>query len=106
MKKTILALAAGAVTLTGLATAADAAPYGRRIDQREARIEKRIDRGARSGALTRGEATRLRMRLAGVRRVERVQRQRGVAERHRLNHRLNRLSTRVHFEKHRRDFRG
>ena len=103
MKKTILALAAGAVTLTGLATAADANPMNRR----EVRIEHRIDQGARNGRLTRGEATRLRMRLAGVRRVERIQRDRGFVERQRLNHRLDRLSTRVRFEKHhRRDFRG
>lgn len=100
MKKTILAIAAAAVTFTGLATAADANP----LNQRETRIEKRIDQGARTGKLTRGEATKLRMQLAGIRHVQKVQRHRGlrVAERQRLNHRLDKLSTRVRFEKHQR----
>jgi hypothetical protein len=104
MKKTILALAAAAVTLTGLASAADAAP----LKQRETRIEQRIDQGARTGRLTRREATNLRLRVASIRRVQQVQRHRGMrmAERRKLDHRLDKLSTRVRFEKHHRDFRG
>ena len=98
MKKTILALAAAAVTLTGLATAADASPLGKR----EVRIEKRIDQGARTGRLSRGEAAKLRMRLAGIRGVQQVRHERmQLAKRH-FNHRLDKLSTRVRYEKHRR----
>jgi hypothetical protein len=98
MKKTILALAAAAVTLTGLATAADAASP----KQRETRIEKRVDQGARTGKLTRGEAAKLRMRLAGIRRIQQVRHHRMQLAKRQVNHRLDKLSTRVRYEKHRR----
>jgi hypothetical protein len=99
MKTILLALAAAAVALTGLATAADASP----LNQRETRIEKRIDRGARTGALRQGEAAKLRMRLAGIRRIQQLRHHRmQLAKRQMLNHRLGKLSARVRTEKHHR----
>ncbi|HEY1604985.1 MAG TPA: hypothetical protein VGF77_05250 [Allosphingosinicella sp.] len=99
MKKTMMALAAAAVTLTGVATAADASPFS----QRETRIEKRIDQGARTGKLRRDEAAKLRMRLAGIRRIQQVRHHRmQLAKRQMLNHRLGKLSAQVRYEKHRR----
>ena len=70
MKKTILTLAATAAALTGLSGTANAAPFGGNVNQKEAQIAQRIDQGIRSGALTRGEAQNLRIRLAQIQRLE------------------------------------
>lgn len=107
MKKTILTLAATAVALTGLAGTANAAPFGGNINQKEAQIAMRIDQGIRSGALTRGEARNLQIRLAQVQRLEQVYRRGGLnfAERSDLDRRLDALSASVRFDKHDRDFR-
>ncbi|HEX5183419.1 MAG TPA: hypothetical protein VFW19_09745 [Allosphingosinicella sp.] len=105
--KTILTFAAAAAALTGLAGTADAAPFGGNINQREAQIESRIDQGIRSGALTRGEAAGLRMRLGQVERLERNYRRGGLsfAERSDLNRRLDALSASVRVDKHDLQFR-
>ncbi|HEX4738604.1 MAG TPA: hypothetical protein VH331_13690 [Allosphingosinicella sp.] len=107
MKKTILTLAATAVALTGLAGTANAAPFGGNVNQKEAQIAMRIDQGIRSGALTRGEAQNLRIRLAQVQRLEQVYRRGGLTLRERsdLDRRLDALSASVRVDKHDRDFR-
>jgi hypothetical protein len=107
MKKMILTLAATAAALTGLAGTAQAAPFGGNVNQKEAQIAMRIDQGIRSGALTRGEAMNLRLRLAQVQRLEQAYRRGGLnmAERRDLDRRLDALSASVRVDKHDRDFR-
>jgi Ni/Co efflux regulator RcnB len=107
MKKMILTLAATAAALTGLAGTAQAAPFGSNVNQKEAQIATRIDQGMRSGALTRGEAQNLRIRLAQVQRLEQAYRRGGLnmAERRDLDRRLDALSASVRVDKHDRDFR-
>jgi hypothetical protein len=107
MKKTILTLAATAVALTGLAGTANAAPFGGNVNQKEAQIAQRIDQGIRSGALTRGEAQNLRVRLNQVQRLEQSYRRGGLTLRERsdLDRRLDALSASVRVDKHDRDFR-
>jgi hypothetical protein len=107
MKKTILTLAATAVALTGLAGTADAAPFGGNVNQKEAQIAMRIDQGIRSGALTRGEAQNLRVRLGRIQQLEQVYRRGGLTLRERsdLDRRLDALSASVRVDKHDRDFR-
>jgi Ni/Co efflux regulator RcnB len=107
MKKMILTLAATAAALTGLAGTAQAAPFGGNVNQKEAQIATRIDQGMRTGALTRGEAQNLRIRLAQVQRLEQAYRRGGLnmAERRDLDRRLDALSASVRVDKHDRDFR-
>ena len=108
MKKTILTLAATAAALTGLTGTANAAPFGGNVNQREAQIAQRIDQGIRSGALTRGEAMNLRVRLDRIQRLEQAYRRGGLsfAERRDLDRRLDALSASVRVDKHDRDYRG
>jgi hypothetical protein len=108
MKKMILTLAAAAAALTGLAGTAQAAPFGGNINQKEAQIAMRIDQGISSGALTRGEALNLRVRLGQIQRLEQAYRRGGLdmAERRDLDRRLDALSVSVRVDKHDRDFRG
>ncbi len=106
MKKTILTLAATAAALTGLTGTANAAPFGN-VNQKEAQITQRINQGVRSGALTRGEARTLQIRLAQIQRLEQVYRRGGLnlRERSDLNRRLDALSASVRVNKHDRQFR-
>ena len=108
MKKTILTLAAAAAALTGLTGTANAAPFGGNVNQREAQIAQRIDQGIRNGALTRGEAQNLRIRLAQIQRLEQGYRRGGLNmnERRDLDRRLDALSASVRVDRHDRDFRG
>jgi hypothetical protein len=107
MKKTILTLAATAAALTGLAGTANAAPFGGNVNQKEAQIAQRIDQGIRSGALTRGEAGNLRVRLNQIQRLEQGYRRGGLnmSERRDLDRRLDALSASVRVNKHDRDVR-
>jgi hypothetical protein len=107
MKKTILTLAATAAALAGLAGTANAAPFGGNVNQKEAQIAQRIDQGMRSGALARGEAQNLRIRLAQIQRLEQGYRRGGLnlRERSDLDRRLDALSASVRVDKHDRDFR-
>ena len=107
MKKTILTLAATAAAFTGLTGTANAAPFGGNVNQKEAQIAQRIDQGVRTGALTRGEARNLRIRLAQIQRLEQVYRRGGLNmnERRDLDRRLDALSVSVRVDKHDRDFR-
>ena len=67
----------------------------------------RIDQGMQSGALTRGEARNLRIRLAQIQRLEQVYRRGGLNmnERRDLDRRLAALSASVRVDKHDRQFR-
>jgi len=102
MKSMLIALAAiGALTATTTAQARPADP----TDWRQARQEQRIDRGARSGELTRGEQRRLQTR---ERRIERMDRRAWAdgrftaRERFRMNRAFDRQSRRIWRYRHNR----
>ena len=95
MKSMLIALVAfGALTAT---TAAQARPADR-TDWRQARQEQRIDRGARSGDLTRGEQRRLQTREHRIDRMDRRAWADGrftPRERYRVNRAFDRQSRRI-----------
>ncbi|MDR6788237.1 hypothetical protein J2Y58_001595 [Sphingomonas sp. BE138] len=87
--------------------AASAAPW-QSINARQARLDQRIDQGIRKGALTRGEARRLRTDSRQlVRLEERYRRTGGLSgwERQDLNRRFDALSARIRWEKRDRRYR-
>jgi hypothetical protein len=95
MKSMILALAA--VATLQVATAAQARP-GDPTNWRETSQEQRIDRGARRGDLTRGEANRLRNREHRIDRMDRRAWADGrftARERWRMHRAFNRQSRRI-----------
>jgi TolA-binding protein len=106
MKKIVLGLAATA-SLLSLAGPASAAPW-QSVNQRQASLDQRIDRGVRNGALTRNEAQRLRARFAQIQRLERQYRRGGltVRERRDLDQRLTDLQRNIRVEKRDRQYRG
>lgn len=96
---TMVAVAAPAV--------AQAAPW-QSINQRQARLDARIDQGIRSGALNRNEAYRLRTDFRGLANLEqRYRRSNGLSgwERQDLNRRFDALSARVQIQKRDRQVR-
>jgi len=107
MKRTLLALAALA-TVAAAPLAAQAAPW-QTINQRQAKLEHRIDQGVRNGSLTRGEALRLRGEFRSLSRLEAsYRRSNGLSMRERadLDARFDRLSRQIKWERHdRQDYR-
>ena len=109
MKKfaTLAVLAATSALALG-AGAANAQPYGRYDDarwapvgQRLAQLDRRIDRGVRSGDLTRQEAWRLRGEFNHLARLEARYRVGGLSnwERADLNRRIDRLADQIRYER-------
>jgi hypothetical protein len=106
MKKLICALAMAAA-----AAPVFAAPRGHsdNIDERQYRLEQRIEQGRREGSLTRHEYGRLQQELRLIARDERAFRADGrltQREWQNLNARLDGLSQRVAFEKRDGEHRG
>lgn len=109
MKKIVLALTAA----SALAAAAPALaqPYGgydrhdyrgwTSINQRQAQLDRRIERGVRNGQLTRYEAGRLRNEFHDIARLERRYRANGLSgwERANLDRRFDALSAKVRWER-------
>ena len=107
MKKILLSVAA--VASLAAAVPAMAQPYGPgrpeaayNINQRQAQIARRIDRGQRDGSLSLREARRLRAELARIESLEHSYRHRGLSrwERADLDRRLDVLSRQVFGERH------
>lgn len=99
MRKFILA----AVGLGLAVSAVPASAHGwQGINERQARIDSRIDQGVRNGSLTRPEALRLRAEFNTVARLERRYRVGGLslAERRDLDRRFDALSARVRYDRH------
>lgn len=97
MRKHVLALLA-ATALSGAAVPAMA----QAVNERQANIEQRIDRGERNGALTRAEAARLRAELREIANIEARYRRDGnlsAAERIDLDRRLDALNRQVRDER-------
>lgn len=109
-KTLILTLAAAAALSAGVAAAQ---PYDRgpdrydrpaewmSINDRQARLDERIDRGVRSGQLTRREAYRLRSEFNSLARLEARYRYNGLSgwERADLDRRFDALSAQIRFER-------
>lgn len=111
-----LGIAASAIPATAIAASAPQPGYGmqsgawQNINARQNRIENRINQGIRSGALTRREATNLRMQFRQIERLE--QRYRAsrpgltMAERRDLDRRFDALERSIRVQKNDRDHRG
>ncbi|MEP9401397.1 hypothetical protein [Sphingomonas sp. VNH70] len=106
MKKFAMILAAAGVAATALPAAAQ--PGWQSINQRQAQIERRIDQGIRSGALSRREAVNLRAEFRQIASLEqRYRRSNGLslAERRDLQRRFDALSYKVRVDKNDRNNR-
>lgn len=105
MKKLIVSLAAVA-TVAGMAAPAAAQAYRhndgwQNINQRQDRIERRIERGVRQGDLTRREANRLSHDFHQLARLEMRYRVNGLShwERADLDRRFDRLEAQLRYER-------
>lgn len=98
-----IALAAATLGIAVSSVPAEAAAW-QSINGRQARLDARIDQGIRSGALTRREATRLRVEFRDLARLEsRYRASRPgltVGERRDLDRRFDALSARIRVQKH------
>jgi hypothetical protein len=106
MKTLAIALAAATVLSAG---AASAQPYGyargdrwMSINERQARLDQRIEQGLRNGQLTRGEAYRLRREFRRIAYLENRYRSNGLSgwERADLDRRFDALSAQIRSERH------
>ena len=110
-----LGIAAAAIPATAIAAPAPQPGYGfqggawQNINARQNRIEAKINQGIRSGALTRGEAVRLRAEFRQIERLEATYRRSRpgltVAERLDLDRRFDRLERSIRVQKNDRDDR-
>ena len=73
------------------------------INQRQAQLDQRIDRGVRSGQLNRREAARLRSEFRGIAQLEYRYRRSGgrldMAERRDLDRRFDALARKIRWER-------
>jgi hypothetical protein len=101
MKRILIGVLAASALATALPAAA--APW-QSINGRQAQIFAKIDRGVRTGGLTRAEAYRLRQQFYAIARTETRYRRtgRGLSawERNDLDRRLNALNLRVRGQRH------
>jgi hypothetical protein len=119
MKKILLSIAAVSAIAAAVPAVASAQDYGydrgpdRGYDRgygyggdRVARLDDRIDRGIRSGGLTRNEAWRLKGDLRETARLEARYRRDGLNrwEREDLDRRFDRISAQIRYERHDRDY--
>jgi len=126
MKKILLSIAAVSAVAAAVPAVASAQSYGydrghepgyeRGYDRgdrqdygrdRVARLDDRIERGVRSGGLTRNEAWRLKGELRETARLEARYRRGGLTgwEREDLDRRYDRISAQIRYERHDRDYR-
>lgn len=109
MKKTLISIAAvSTLAAAAVPAIASAQPYGggygggwQNVDQRLANLDRRIDRGVQTGALTRREAQSLRFEFRQLVRLEDRYRHNGLDrwERADLNRRFDALSARIRWER-------
>ena len=98
-----------AILIAGLGVAAATIPAASAqqgwwgINQRQAQLDKRIDRGIRRGDLNRREAARLRSEFRGIANLEYHYRRSGgglnMAERRDLDRRFDRLARKIRWER-------
>jgi len=77
------------------------------INVRQAALDRRIDQGVRTGQISRREAVRLRGEFSSLLRLEANYRRGGLTawERADLDHRFDRLSAQIRYERHDRNNR-
>ncbi|MCY1645528.1 hypothetical protein OVA11_00145 [Caulobacter sp. SL161] len=103
MKKILIPI----VAVSALAAATvPATASAQSINDRQDRLERRIDRGLYNGTLTRHEAYRLRAELREAARLEHRYRRDGLSrwERADLDRRFDRISAQIRYERHDRDY--
>lgn len=91
-KNLVVGIMAGVLLVMGVGIASAGSTYDPRVDRREVRQERRIDRGVASGRLTPWEARVLKKEQARIRFMEARMKSDGYLtcrERQRLNQRLN-----------------
>lgn len=95
-----------AVSALAAATVVPAVASAQSINQRQDRLERRIDQGVRNGSLSRGEAYRLRGELRETARLESRYRRGGLSgwERADLDRRFDRISAQIRYERRDRDY--
>jgi hypothetical protein len=95
---------------TSLATLLPSISAAQSINERQARLEARIDQGVRNRSLTEGEAVQLRREFADIARLESRYRASGGrltnTERSELDHRFELLSSRVRYDRNDNDDRS
>lgn len=99
-----------AILIAGLGVAAAAIPAASAqqgwwgINQRQAQLDRRIDRGVRTGQLTRPEAARLRAEFRGIVNLEYRYRRSAPGltrwERNDLDRRFDMLARKIRWERH------
>lgn len=102
MKITAIIAAGLGLATVALPTAASAQAGWQTINQRQANLDRRIDRGVQNGTLNRREAQRLRTDFRALNQLEyRYRRSNGLSqfERRDLDRRFDALSARVRFER-------
>ena len=115
--KTLIAALAAVTTVTAIAAPAAAQSYGRHdqgryeqgaynLNQRQARLDNRIEIGVRRGVIDRREAANLRGQSREIARLEARYRVNGLNPRERadLDNRFDRLEARIAREVHDRDY--
>lgn len=104
MNKILLSLTA--VSALAAATVVPAVASAQSINQRQYRLEHRIDQGVRNGSLSRGEAYRLHAQLRETARLEYRYRRDGLSgwERADLDRRFDRISAQIRYERRDRDY--
>ena len=107
MKAITFAAATRGLAAVTMPAAASAQRGWQPIAQRQANLDRRIDQGIRSGALTRPEARRLTAELRDLNRLEGRYRAGGLSqwERNDLNRRYDTISARVRWDKNDRQHR-
>ena len=103
MKKILIPI----LTVSALAAATiPAAASAQSINDRQDRLERRIDIGLRNCSLTRHEAYRLRAELRETARLEHRYRYNGLSrwERADLDRRFDRIAAQIRYERHDRDY--
>lgn len=107
MKTAIAALAAvAAVSAVALPAAAQPHRGGWNVNERQERLDDRIDRSLRNGAITRAEAARLRAEFRQIARLEARYRVNGLTrwERADLDRRFDQLAAQIRYERNDRDY--
>lgn len=103
MKKFAMLIAGLGIAAAAVPATASAQNGWQTINQRQARIEMRINQGIRNGALNRNEAVRLRTQFRQLSQLENQYRRSRpgltVAERRDLDRRFDRLSQQVRTQK-------
>ena len=104
MKKILLSITA--VSALTAATVVPAVASAQSGNQRQYRLEHRIDQGLRNGSLSRAEAYRLNIQLRETARLEYRYRRDGLSgwERADLDRRFDRISAAIRYERHDRDY--